>query len=464
MKPVIRTFLAVCVFLSIASHTFGAQILFNPRLSVSEEHTDNVFFTRDNKEHDLISLVSPGFTVEILGKRNGTTISYDPSYTFYDRNPEQDGWRHEARFSNWSSISRNTRIEMHDDYLYTDDPLTAGPAINITRISRESHYTNNAGVEVTHQFSGSNSFNMSYNHDLRENDDPEIADRSGHTGAVSLTYWDVPGQDGFTVDFSYGDGKYSDTPVDLGYEYDNLTSSVDITYWFIPDEFGLESTVTFTGAEFTDATDDFESWYGSIRLLNRFKDDLDGFIQYERTDMNYSGPSEDYQMYEVSTGLIYLGESSFSVDIGYYVRDPEDSDDSSNWTIDGDIGKTWSAGRSSIGLTGSSGYRESYFGYENLGFSTYYEGEFSVQYGFSRRTEGNISCSFRRDKYEDIEPERKDETTNASMGITSRPKEWLTVELTYSFNKVKSTVDAFEYEENRGFLRISISPSHPVRF
>ncbi|MBW2167393.1 MAG: hypothetical protein JRG74_15295, partial [Deltaproteobacteria bacterium] len=58
------------------SNADSYQATFTPRISVSEEYTDNHFLTDDNKEHEYITTTSIGFTAEVLGRSNGMSISY----------------------------------------------------------------------------------------------------------------------------------------------------------------------------------------------------------------------------------------------------------------------------------------------------------------------------------------------------------------------------------------------------
>ena len=88
--------LSVIVF-SINSTGFAFQFQFTPRISASEQYTDNVFLSEKNEEEEFITRVSPGFTAELIGKTGRVEVSYDPTYEFYDEFDELDGWIHDAR-------------------------------------------------------------------------------------------------------------------------------------------------------------------------------------------------------------------------------------------------------------------------------------------------------------------------------------------------------------------------------
>ncbi|MCW9098129.1 MAG: hypothetical protein OQJ93_12160, partial [Ignavibacteriaceae bacterium] len=121
-----RLFLsAICSFFLTTSISFGYKATFTPRLSVQEEYTDNVLLSEKDSaiQDDYITTISPGFTAELMGKNGDATISYNPSYAFYDQFDEFNGWRHEANLSGMYMIAKNTRFNVRDRFSYTEDPL-----------------------------------------------------------------------------------------------------------------------------------------------------------------------------------------------------------------------------------------------------------------------------------------------------------------------------------------------------
>ncbi|MBW2741030.1 MAG: hypothetical protein JRE64_19780, partial [Deltaproteobacteria bacterium] len=162
------------------SNADSYQATFTPRISVSEEYTDNHFLTDDNKEHEYITIASIGFIAEVLGRSNGMSISYDPSYSWHDRYSDNDAWSHRAAFDYWIGISRNTRLEINDTFLHTEEPVTEiedFTEVDTTiRRSRRSYYTNSSGVELSHQFGESDSVSLGFVYSFLKNDDPDIED------------------------------------------------------------------------------------------------------------------------------------------------------------------------------------------------------------------------------------------------------------------------------------------------
>lgn len=431
MKYRIVIILAACTFLLSISSAYGFQATFTPRIAVGEEYTDNYFLTKGNKTDEFITTISPGFTAQLLGKTSGAEISYDPEYAVYDKYTENNTWRHNAQFSGWAELTKNTRLDIRDSFLLTEDPIskddiaiirTEDPAFQIDstiRKSRQTYYTNNVRANLTYQFGKSDSINLGYAHYLLENDAPDIEDKQRHNPFIGLTYWFAP-QWGFKADGAYTKGEF-------------------------------------------DTSDDLDEWQGSTRLTRKFTRHFDGYVRYAHTARNYEGETEDDKTYNPSVGISYAIEEDISLafDVGYFVNDYEQREDKSGLTGNASLTKQFRRG--SINLSGLGGYDYSNFGAENLGFSEFYEAAGSATYQITKRISGNVFGSYRNNEYKDITPEREDRTARAGLGLTIQPLEWMSIGLNYTFRSLDSTIDTNEYEENRGLIRITLSPSTPFR-
>lgn len=424
-------FIAACTLFLTTSVTFGFQATFIPRISVSEEYTDNLFLTDSNKEHDYITTISPGFTAQILGKNSGAEISYDAGYSMYDEYDEYDNWRHDARFSGWVQMAKNTRLEVNDSFLRTEDPLIDSDIAALRaeepealidstiRRSRRTYYTNTAGINLIHQFGRADSFNLGFIHSFLENDDPIYDDNERYNPYAGLTFWFAP-------------------------------------------EWGAEIRGDYTKGEFDDS-DDLDGWYGSARLIKRFSRHLDGFVQYAHWVVEYDGNSEDFQVYNPSAGFVYTisDDISFSLEMGYAFLNIEDDDDESFMSAIGNLTKTFRRG--SINIIGSAGYEGADFGAEGLGVAEFYELGGSVTYQLTRHLSGNVFGSYRNNEYIEETPEREDKITRAGLGLEMQALEWMSLGLDYAYRTVDSTLDIEEYDENRVLFRITLSPPRPFR-
>jgi len=424
----IVTFFIVCLNFSTV---LAANVDFTPRISVSEAYTDNLNLAASDEKDDFITTVSPGFTLGIDARSSGMSLSYDAGYSFYNEYDEYDSWRHSASLTGWAELSRRTRLEVIDTFLYTEDPRDDDDADErdfTLRTGREPYYTNTASVAILHQFGEADTLELRYEYSILENDDKTEEDNSRHIPSANLTWWLVPRQLSLETGMEYTRGE-------------------------------------FTGASEVDSlSDNFDQWVGNIRLTKIINRYLNIFATYKHTWLDYEGDEVDYRIYDPSIGFAYTwGEdANLSLSAGYYIQDKEYGDDESGMSINVDIGKTWRFKRSSINLTGSSGYDQTYFGAENLGFDVFYTAELSATHAFSRHVTGDAFSSYRKDKYTETEDDREDDTIEAGCGITAQLNRWLSTRLGYTFRNVESDDSEDEYTENSIILTFTLAPSSPI--
>ncbi|MDL1968852.1 MAG: outer membrane beta-barrel protein [Deltaproteobacteria bacterium] len=424
MKFKIYFFVAVYAFLLPSTSGAEYKAVFTPGISITGEYTDNVNLSDDNEESDYITTISPEFDLEISKKNRGIIISYEPGYSIYEKNASYNTWRQSAQFLGWADISKRTKIEFNDSLDYSEEPISEEDTT--VRKGREPYFTNSAGINLSHQPGKSDFISMGYVYSILENKDQDIEDNAKHN--PSMTY----------------------------------------SHKFNP-YLSLDTDVSYIRGEF-EVSDDFDNWDVSLALTRKFTKYLDGSIRYSNTIMDYKGDSEDYIIYDSSIGMNYIiaEDTLFSLNAGYFIQDREKSDDESGLTIDGNLGKTWRFKRGSVNITGASGYDESYFGAESLGFDIFYQAEGTATYAFTRYLSGNIDGSYRSDTYVNLDPERTDRTKNAGLGLTFRsPIRWLpvSIELSYLYYSVDSSLSENDYEDQRVQVDVSISKtfSKPIR-
>jgi len=423
-------FAAIFTFFLFTSISFGYNLTFTPRISVNEQYDDNIFLTgnKDLKEDDFITTITPGFTAEILGKNNGANISYDASYAMYDKWDEFDGWRHRANFSGWSQLTKYTVLKIRDNFLYTEDPIrndniaeirTEDPTLPIdstTIKTRRIYYQNFAGVDLNHEFGKYNSsFKIGYSYYFINNDDPVNEDKKVHTPSARVTYWFSP-QWGFDVNGNY---QHSDN-------------------------------------EFSD---DLDLFGGSVSFLKRFSKQFTGFIRYSQTIANYMGETSDDITYIPSIGFNYDIEKDITLiaDIGYFYNDYELRESQSGVSGDLRLIKRFERGKLNFAALGGSDY--SLYDSDNLGFSVFYEASVSGTYQFAKHLAGNMFGSYRNSDY--IDADRKDKRPTVGLGLSWQALEWMNLGLDYRFQKVDSTVDVNDYDDNRVSVRITVFPTVP---
>ena len=422
---------AYILFLT-TSIVFGSQATFSPRISVSSEYTDNIFQADTNKQDEYITAISPGFTAELLGKNSGVNISYDPKYVMYDEFNENDSWRHFARLKGWADISKNTRFEFRDRFRLTEDPLSEADIAalraqepdeivdNTRRTSLNEYYRNNASLNLLHQFGVFDTFNLGYKHYFLENDDPTYEDKERHNPYAELTYW-------FTHDWGFNlRGDYRKGQYEFSSDYDQINARA--------------------------------------RLVKKFSKRLDGFVQFGYATLDYDEEiRQDADGYDLSAGFDYgiAADISLSLLAGYSYVDRDVSDDESG--MSGNVKLTKKLSQGVIYLTGSGGYAGPNFGADTRGISEFYEAGLSVTYQLTKHLSGNAFGSYRNDNYLENPFDLEENTTKAGVGLELQALQWMSLGLDYDFRSFDSTRDVEDYDENRVFVKVTLSPSVPFR-
>jgi hypothetical protein len=519
------------VFLAEGTSLAGYRAVFTPRISVSADFTDNLFTSKSNRETEYITVISPGFTLELLEKDKGASLSYDMGYSCYDRFVQFNTLRHNVQLTGWFAITEHSRLDFKNAFMLTEETAEEirGPAEEpegiaaevdqyieeakghvaekeVIRRSRDRHYTNTATLGFTYQFNSLDSFNARYGYHILENEDPYVEDKITHNPSAGLIYWFIPNELELKANFSFKRDEGFGTPEEPGYWEESVSPSAALTYWVVPREVsfkagishnrgdvsrggiltwyrsttptagfsywsvphkaGIDADISHTAGQFSDSSDDFENWHGKMKLTKKFSRHLEGNFQYDYTAMDFNGAdNEDYKVHAPSVGVKYMlaEDLPFTINVAYIFRDKAFSDDEAFVSLNGDFGKTWAFSRyGTAALDISSGYDESYFGAEKLGFGVYYDAKCRATYAFNRNFSGDIFGLYRTNKYVDLDDVRNDKTKEAGSGITFQEK-WLSIRLEYLYRSVDSTVSENDYEENRIRVRVMLSPDRPIR-
>jgi hypothetical protein len=407
--------------LMLASSAMAVEVTFSPRLTLRGEYTDNFYRTADDKQDEYISSVAPGATLGFRGATGELTLSYDPTYVTYAETDQEADWRHFGALNGYWAFSRQTRLDFTNSLTVSEDPADDPSSVIITQgRNRYTRYTGDA--HITHQFGRQSSAGIGYYFSSLDNEQDYVEDSQERRPYLDLTAW-------------FGESRY-----------------------------GMQTHIDYTVGDF-ETSDDFTSVYGYLRLMRRISRNLDLYIQYAHTVTDYDGLTEDYSVYSPSVGFHYLVTEQTTIDLalGYFVQDFKDSEDNSGAILTGDLTTSWSFPRGTFALTGSSGYRADSFTTDSLGFYYYAGLTGRLDYGFTQHFRGDLFGGYRYAQYFDTDPEVKDNSVNAGVGLSYQALSWMAFRLEYRYETVDSTDDTRELTENSVFLSVTFEPANPYR-
>ena len=85
-----RLLIAVCLCLLVIETVQAAEWRFRPRVTVRETFSDNINLSATDPEHDFVTDISPGFTLNGTGRRFFLNVFYNLQYLDYARDTAED--------------------------------------------------------------------------------------------------------------------------------------------------------------------------------------------------------------------------------------------------------------------------------------------------------------------------------------------------------------------------------------
>jgi len=447
--------ISVPIFSSLA---LAAKYTFIPRLDVDSYYTDNVDLTPTDTESAIVTTVVPGFTAGVSGRTAGIDLKFNPGYTFYSNNSDQNYWRINALLNSFVDITQHTKLTVTDNFYFTRDPdpeflitdVRAGePGVSVdptVRQGRDKYWNNNFRARADHQFGQEDSIYAEYiNKILRNDNTDQYEDSNVNTGIAGLTYFFGP---------KWGtqlEGTYSARTFEQTSDYVGIPSS------------------------------DSNLWGGRVRLIRRFSRTTDGFLEYAYGNVKYTNGrvistvpgfgqptlvvNEDYQVHDARVGVDYgiAEDITLTANVGWVLKVNDVTDNQDGGVFDLVLRKAFQRG--GFRLEVGAGYDLGTFNTtaQNYGVTRYYRAGATGDYQLFRRVYGDIYGAYRHNKYIDTFPERDEDRYTAGAGITWQPFRWGSIRLGYSYRQSVSDINTYEYTENRILLNLSLAPELPYR-
>jgi hypothetical protein len=455
MKKIAKGIMLLLSLILVAGAALAAELNFTPRTSVEQRFSDNIYLDRRDKKSDFITTPTVGFTTEARGQATGLSVSYDAGYNFYAKYDENDGWRHNAVGSFWHNFTRDTRLDLNNAFLYTKDPLGDQDVVNQQgnvvapgdysgRQGLNTYYRNYSTARLTHQFGPENSIYGQFVYGFLKNSSDEYQDSQEISPSAGMTYW-WSSWTGIELEGVYLRGLYDDAS-------NNQTGTAD---------------------------DDFNQISGRVRLNHRLTPAFGIFEQYQQIYRDYDGNQAgqtqaddgqlnlDYMVYAPSVGVFYQFDPTFtaSFGIGYFYQQVQDGRDQQGPFPTAEINKLWDYQRWNVRARGSSGLGSQDFSSENEGFERYAQINLLGRYNFTRQFYGDAGITYRYSDFINSENDQVDHFISPNVGLGYDVFRWMTLRLSYTYNKFVATNNSTDdYEENSVLFTVRLQPDQPWRW
>lgn len=161
---------------------------FIPRLTVSREYNDNLFFNARNPISDFVTSFSPGFRLIKNWNRFSLDADYAMEHTSYAENPQLNKDVETQSLDLRTTYQPNplTTFSFNDSFQVSTDPIEQQIPGQLR--SRETVLNNSLNFAVQHKFSPRMDVRFKYN--LRESrfDDPNGVDVDTDQGDIDFSY------------------------------------------------------------------------------------------------------------------------------------------------------------------------------------------------------------------------------------------------------------------------------------
>jgi hypothetical protein len=313
-----------------------------------------------------------------------------------------------------------------------------------------TYYSDYSTARLTHQFGPENFVYGQFVYGFLKNESNEYQDSQEIAPSVGMTYW-WSTWTGIELEGGYLRGLYSGGG-------------------------GQDATNNQDG---TASEDDFNQVSGRARLRHRLTPTFGIFEQYQQIYRNYDGSqagqtqndngqlNQDYMVYAPSVGVFYQFDPSLtaSLGIGYFYQQIQNGKDQQGPFPTADINKLWDYQRWNVRARGSAGIGSQDFSADNQGFERFAQIDLLGRYNFTRQFFGDAGITYRYSDYINSENDEVDHFFSPNVGLGYDVFRWMTMRLSYTFNKMVATNNSTDdYEENSVLLTVTLQPDQPWRW
>jgi len=407
LRPVLLVLLVVFSLINQVQ----AGILFTPRLSLSAEYDDNIYFTSSDEISDLVRYFSPGFWFYLGENVDYLHIDYEYQRVTYTHHPGQNSDRHYLSLKG-QKVWSLWRLSLKDVYMHSEDPARLENLVGNINYAHLKYDYHRGRVSLERRFGEKNRFQINYYNFIFKKRKP------------------------------YKEHTYSNYP------------SLQLLYWF-SENCGVELELGKNWAQF-DYFDDFRELFASSTLKYRLNPWMEWQTKLSFSDMRFLGSRADYRLYDLGTGLMIqlAAKTGLSLGFGAFKQAVEGEEDEKG--LSAYVNFFRETGAYHLFLEASTGYDEIYFDGEDLGFSRYsvVGGKLSGLLGANWWI--NLRLFHRRDHFIQSANDVIERTWSANVYLSRKLNRYLELSFGLLHLEREANLSVYEYRDNRVWLRLTL--------
>jgi hypothetical protein len=96
----------------------AGEFEFTNSISLSESYNDNIYLGTVDEEEDLITSLTPGFTLSYITKKTNLRAAYNPELQFYANNSDENDVNHNANLGFNSRLTKKLTVMVVDNLVF----------------------------------------------------------------------------------------------------------------------------------------------------------------------------------------------------------------------------------------------------------------------------------------------------------------------------------------------------------
>ncbi len=387
---------------------------------MQEEYSDNINLSATDRKDDFITTVSPGIKLSNMEQRSSIDLDYRLGFVFYAHDSDKNYIRHEGLLNGHYNPVQSTTFRLRDYFVRSEEPRENAFTFVPTAVAQtgQTVLSTDRGRAV-------------YWRNVLE---PSIEYRPGPEDAIGLNFRDNV--------YRNENPLFQDSREDFINPY--------VTHWFNKTN-GVYAEYGYLRGDF-ERSPDLIGHLARGRYMFRPQAGTTYFIEHIYLKRSFDSPGIDYDVHQPSLGI----EKEFGpslrgkIQVGYFWYSPESGADESG--LAGELSLLYRLPMTDMSILFRWGYTEDYFTAEDLGFARYRQVLANITHRIERNLSAGITGSVEKADF----TSGRDDTLWLVGGTTSYlPLQWLTLSLDIQHRETRSSIDAFDFMENRVIFRIT---------